>query len=85
MPWKVELVRSAEKALAKVPAKDQNRLVAALRLMSLDPYSGDIVRLHNQPGSWRKRAGNWRILFDVYPDRLLIVVTAIKRRTSTTY
>lgn len=85
MPWNVELIRSAEKALAKVPAKDQKHLIAALRSMSNDPYGGDIVRLHNQPGAWRRRVGNWRILFDLYPDKLLVIITGIKRRTSTTY
>jgi len=85
MPWKVEVVRSAEKALAKIPAQDQKRLITALKSTTNDPYGGDIARLQNQLGAWRKRVGNSRILFDLYPDRLLVVIVEIKRRTSTTY
>lgn len=53
--------------------------------MQQDPFSGDIVRLKGQPTAWRRRVGNYRILFDVYPQQLLVLVTAIARRTSTTY
>jgi mRNA-degrading endonuclease RelE of RelBE toxin-antitoxin system len=85
MPWQLELARSAEKALIRIPIRDQKHIIAALRGMTLDPFGGDIVRLHNQPGSWRRRVGSWRVFFDLYPHRLLIVITAIKRRTSSTY
>lgn len=53
--------------------------------MSQDPFSGDIVRLKNQPTAWRRRVGSYRIFFDVYPDPLVIDVVEIRRRTSTTY
>jgi mRNA-degrading endonuclease RelE of RelBE toxin-antitoxin system len=53
--------------------------------MREDPFAGDIARLHGQPTAWRRRIGNWRILYDLYPERQLIVVAAVRRRTSTTY
>jgi mRNA-degrading endonuclease RelE of RelBE toxin-antitoxin system len=53
--------------------------------MQEDPFSGDIARLKAQPTAWRRRVGSYRIFYDVYPRQLLIVVTAIQRRTSTTY
>jgi hypothetical protein len=53
--------------------------------MGSDPFSGNIVRLREQPTAWRRRVGNNRIPFDVYPEQLLVVVMAIYRRTSTTY
>ena len=49
------------------------------------PFAEDIVRLQGQPAAWRRRVGTYRILFDLHPERSLIVVTAIVRRTSTTY
>jgi len=53
--------------------------------MREDPFSGDVTRLKAQPAAWRRRVGDYRIFYDLFPDRLLIVVLAIKRRTSTTY
>jgi mRNA-degrading endonuclease RelE of RelBE toxin-antitoxin system len=53
--------------------------------MEQDPFSGDVRRLQGQPGLWRRRVGDWRILFS--PDRAarVIDVAAIVRRTTTTY
>ena len=32
-----------------------------------------------------RRVGDWRILFDLYPDRRLVDILDIRRRTTTTY
>ncbi len=50
-----------------------------------DPFSGDIAHLKGeQPSAMRRRVGDWWIFFDVYPDRKLVVIVGIRRRTSTT-
>ena len=53
--------------------------------MRENPFASDIVRLKAQPTVWRRRVGDYRIFYDVYPDEHMAVVVAIKRRTSTTY
>jgi mRNA-degrading endonuclease RelE of RelBE toxin-antitoxin system len=53
--------------------------------MQVDPFGGDIARLENQPASWRRRVGNYRIFFDVHPDQMVVDILRIRRRTSTTY
>jgi mRNA-degrading endonuclease RelE of RelBE toxin-antitoxin system len=51
--------------------------------MGADPFSGDVKRLERS--GWRRRLGNYRIFYDLDVGERLIVVTSIKRRTSTTY
>ena len=86
MTWTLVLAAAASKAITRAPATDQKRLLAALEAMQQDPFGGDLVRLQgSQPAAWRRRVGSWRILFDVYPDRQLVAVADILRRTSTTY
>ena len=53
--------------------------------MQEDPFSGDIQRLKGQPTAWRRRVGNYRIIYDLYIEEWWIVVSGILRRTSTTY
>jgi mRNA-degrading endonuclease RelE of RelBE toxin-antitoxin system len=53
--------------------------------MARDPFTGDIAQLKNQPTAFRRRVGDWRIFFDVYPERRLIEVSDIQRRTTTSY
>jgi len=44
------------------------------------------VRLHApERSAWRRRVGSYRIFFDVYPDRQVVDVVDIDRRTSSTY
>ena len=85
MKWELLLAGSARKALKRMPAADQRRVLAALDAMEHDPFSGDLVRLKAQPVAWRRRVGNWRILFDVDLEKRQVLVHDIARRTSTTY
>ena len=85
MTWDVVLVRSAEKQLSRVPTQDRQRILSVLVQMREDPFRGDIAYLKDQQAALRRRVGNWRIFFDVYPKEHRVVIPAIVRRTSTTY
>jgi mRNA interferase RelE/StbE len=84
MEWTVVLAGPARKSLKRIPASDKTRIPAALAEMQQDPFQGDIRKLQGLPG-FRRRVGNWRILFEVILDRRQVVIAAIERRTSTTY
>lgn len=85
MKWEQLLAGPARKALKRLPAADQRHILTALDAMEEDPFSGDIVRLKAQPIAWRRRIGNWRILFDVVLEKRQVLIHDIVRRTSTTY
>ena len=53
--------------------------------MSSDPYSGDIKFLRGTNQTLRRRVGVWRILFEVNPDKRLVIVLGIIRDSSSTY
>lgn len=83
MNWNLLVTRNARKDLAGLPEREQVRIVTAFEAMEADPFRGDIKRLH--PSGRRRRVGNYRIFYDLLIEERRIVVTAIKRRTSTTY
>jgi mRNA-degrading endonuclease RelE of RelBE toxin-antitoxin system len=85
MNWNLLVTGPAQKQLRRIPEKDRERAKAALLAIEDEPFSGDLVRLHTQPAAWRRRAGSYRILFDVDYKQRHVVVTAIVRRTSATY
>jgi mRNA-degrading endonuclease RelE of RelBE toxin-antitoxin system len=84
MEWTVVLAGPARKSLKTVPAKDRDRILAALNEMQQNPFHGDIRKLQGLPG-FRRRVGDWRIFFEIVPERSHVVISAIERRTSTTY
>ena len=85
MNWQLQIADRARKSLARLPARDRDRVMDTLDAMLSDPFGGDIVRLKNQPAAWRRRVGSYRILFDIYPERRVVDIVDIARRTSTTY
>ena len=85
MTWTVLVASAARKQLAKTPASDQPRIVAALQSMFGDAFSGDILKLQGMENRWRRRVGNYRIFFAVDTATRTVSVSAIVRRTSNTY
>jgi mRNA-degrading endonuclease RelE of RelBE toxin-antitoxin system len=84
MEWIVVLTGPAKKSLDRIQKSDRKRIITALGEMQQNPFSGDIRRFHGLPG-FRRRVGHWRIFFEVGPERQHVVISAIERRTSTTY
>jgi len=85
MNYRLELATPARKQLDKLPNQDRTRIIAALKQMGNDPYGGDIQRLKGHRFGWRRRIGNYRILYDLDPVARSIVIARIERRGTTTY
>jgi mRNA-degrading endonuclease RelE of RelBE toxin-antitoxin system len=53
--------------------------------MQDDPLHGDVQALRNQSTSYRRRVGNYRILFDLDLTSRTVLVHDVLRRSTTTY
>ncbi len=85
MSWHVLVAKNANKSLGRFLDKDQRHIVAALRSLAEDPWSGDVTKIEGERNVWRRRVGNYRIIFEVDIHGHEIFVFAITRRTTTTY
>jgi mRNA-degrading endonuclease RelE of RelBE toxin-antitoxin system len=83
--WTVVAGKRAQKVIARAPRHDQERLRTALKEMGSDPFTGDIERLKDERAAFRRRVGDWRVFFDVDPERRVVNVSSVERRTTTTY
>ncbi|MGD0128820.1 MAG: type II toxin-antitoxin system RelE/ParE family toxin [Terriglobia bacterium] len=84
-PWRVALAGPAQKSLKGIPSNDRVRIRRAIDKLEANPFVGDVRKLKGGQEGFRRRVGDWRIFFDVYSDEHRVIVTAIERRTSTTY
>jgi mRNA interferase RelE/StbE len=75
----------ADRDLRHVPSDDLKRLNVAFDDMADDPYGGDTRMLRGTGGAFRRRVGDWRIVFELHAEKHLVVVLGVKRRSSTTY
>ena len=85
MTWGLLITNPAERGLRKVPRVDLEHIDQVFSELCSDPYSGDIKFLRGVGAIFRRRVGDWRILFELDKDRRLIIVLAVKRRGSKTY
>jgi mRNA-degrading endonuclease RelE of RelBE toxin-antitoxin system len=85
MTWNVTITGPAQKDFTKLPRKEQARVKAALLSMQEDPFKGDLKRFKGKPSAWRRRVGNYRVLFDLDFEERHIVIHGILRRSTTTY
>ena len=62
--WELRVSKPAQKNVQRAPRPERERLMRALDEMQRNPFTGDVVRLTNQPAAFRRRVGDWRIFFD---------------------
>ena len=71
MNYQVDLKPRAEKDLRNLQQRDQQRIIEKLRMAS-DDLQGDIKRLAQfQPG-YRLRMGDYRVLFEIESDKIIV-------------
>ena len=80
--YKVRLAsRRIEKAIADLPPTARQRVIQALRGLREEPHPRGARKLGGKlSGSWRIRVGAYRILYDIYDDDRVVVITDVGQR-----
>ena len=79
MAYEIELRPAAVRALKRVAHADRQRLQAAIALLAGDPRPPNARRLSGRPG-YRVRVGDYRIIYTVDQEVLLVVVVTLGHR-----
>jgi len=82
LTYQVEISRRAFKSLAGLPRPDQQRVRAAIDLLSETPRPPNAVKLSGQYGVYRVRVGNYRILYEIHDARLVVQVVRLHHGVS---
>ena len=85
MSWKLIYSRRAVRSLRRLPRDDQARLLMQLNAMQEDPLGGNVKALRHHPISFRRRVGEFRILFDLDQVVRSVLIHDISRRSESTY
>ncbi len=78
--YEIEVSRTAEKQLRKLPRDDQERVVRRMLLLAEDPIPRGSRKLTGYDDVYRVRVGRYRILYSVSRHRLVIVILKIGYR-----
>lgn len=79
--FNIEYSREAAKTLRSIPRNVSNTIRSKIEQLAVDPFSpnNNIKKLTGIPG-YRLRMGDWRIIYEIYDDRLVILVIAVAPR-----
>ena len=78
--YQVEFLRSAEKELASLPRDAQRRVGAALDQLRHEPRPPGAKALQGDGKRLRIRVGDYRVIYRVEDDRLVVLVVKVGHR-----
>lgn len=80
MPYSITYAPSAAKAIRKLDRPTARRLLDAIGALANEPRPSGCVQLKGGGGELRIRVGDYRIVYDVQDDELLVLVLRVGHR-----
>ncbi|MGH3628984.1 MAG: type II toxin-antitoxin system RelE family toxin [Sciscionella sp.] len=78
--YQVELSRAAAKAFRDLQRKMQVRIASRIRSLAENPRPHDVKKLQGQDNIYRLREGDYRLLYEIFDQRLLVHILRIGHR-----
>lgn len=78
--YQIEIKPSASKELGKLPRQMAIRVVASIKELADNPYPSGVKKLSGFDRTFRIRVGDYRVLYDIYENRLVIEIIRIRHR-----
>ncbi|WP_423125792.1 type II toxin-antitoxin system RelE family toxin [Kocuria palustris] len=80
MAYRVTYVASAAKALRKLDRQTARRILEALNVLADDPRPPGCIKLQGGEGELRIRIGDYRVVYDVVDDELVVLILRVGHR-----
>ena len=80
MPYSLDFRPSALKSLERIARPDQVRLAKAIEGLRTNPHPPAAKKLSGEHEWWRLRVGDYRVIYAIEKQRLVILVLKIGHR-----
>jgi mRNA interferase RelE/StbE len=77
--YAIEILRPAQKQLARLDRRDQDRVLVAIRGLAAEPRPHGCKKLSGRE-AWRIRVGSIRVIYEIHDNHLRILVVVIGHR-----
>jgi len=81
--YKLRIHQKVEKQLQRIPKNQQERVVDTMRSLRDDPRPSGCIKLEEK--LYRIRQGQYRIIYAVFDDEVIVVICKVARRSEDTY
>ncbi len=79
MRYAVEILRTAQKQLGCLERQVQTRIIKAIKKLADNPRPPPCIKLSGRP-AWRIRIGDYRVIYEIHDDKLVVIVVSIGNR-----
>ena len=80
MSYDVRLAPAAVRQLRKLEPAGRRRVQAAIDLLAAEPRPPSARQLVGGAGEWRVRTGDFRIIYEIHDQQLLVLVIKVGHR-----
>ena len=77
MTYRVEVAAAAARQLRQLDRSAQRRVQAAIELLADEPRPSGAKKLVGGNGEWRVRTGDYRIVYEIHDNVLVVLVIAV--------
>jgi mRNA interferase RelE/StbE len=78
--YDVRTLPAARKDIDRLPAKQRERVESAIASLADNPRPRGCVKMKAKVDTYRIRVGNYRVLYEVYDNELVIIVVTVGDR-----
>lgn len=80
MTYRISLSPAAARQLRKFDPQVRRRIQGVLELLAVEPRPPAATRLVGGAGEWRVRTGDYRIVYEIEDQELLVLVLKVGHR-----
>ncbi|MBW4650259.1 MAG: type II toxin-antitoxin system RelE/ParE family toxin [Kastovskya adunca ATA6-11-RM4] len=80
MVYQVEIAPAAQRQIRKLTTDVQQKIIQRLEALAVDPYPAGVVKMRGEQSLYRVRLGDYRIIYEIQDEELLILVLKVGHR-----
>jgi mRNA interferase RelE/StbE len=80
MPYQVLLKPRARRDMDTLPNSVRERVARAIDALASDPRPAGVKKLQGDANLWRIRLGAYRIVYEIYDDKLIVLIVRVADR-----
>jgi mRNA interferase RelE/StbE len=79
LKYQILIQRSAQKDLSRIASLFRDRIIQAIRELENNPRPTGAKKLTGRK-AWRIRVNDYRVIYEIYDDKLIVLVITIGHR-----
>lgn len=80
MSYEIHIPENLEKRLHRIPKKDKERIMQKIDALENNPRPPDCKKLQGRPQLYRIRSGDYRIIYSIKDDMLIVLIIDVGNR-----